>query len=125
MTARSGKEYKSPTIAEGMEEILKALMEDRRRHKEDERARRKEEAEEQKRREEIEQVRRKEEAGERARLEEERKTREQQFVVERREMQERMEALVRLVKTPTETPEGSKNPVGLSVKLAPCTFREG
>ena len=50
MTARSGKEYKSPTIAEGMEEILKALMEDRRRYEEDERARRKEEAEERTRR---------------------------------------------------------------------------
>ena len=43
MTTRSGKEYKSPTIAEGMEiieEILKALMEDSRRYEEDERARR-------------------------------------------------------------------------------------
>ena len=125
-------------------------MEDRRRYEEDERARRKEEAEEQarrvqeertlrkeeaeeqarrvqeerQRREEIEQARRKEEAGERARLEEERKIREQQFVVERREMQERMEALVRLVKTPTETPGGSKNPVGLSVKLAPLSEKD-
>ena len=150
MTTRSGKEYKSPTIAEGMEEILKALMEDRRRYEEDERARRKEEAEERtrreeieqarrkeeaeeqarrvqeerQRREEIEQARRKEEAGERARLEEERKIREQQFVLERREMQERMEALVRLVKTPTETPGGSKNPVGLSVKLASLSEKD-
>ena len=67
--------------------------------------------------EEDERARRKEEAGEQARLEEERKIREQQFMVERREMQERMEAQVRLVKMPIETLGGSKNPVGLGVKL--------
>ena len=68
-------------------------MEDRRRYEEDERARRKEEA------------------GEQARLEEERKIREQQFMV----------AQVRLVKMPIETLGGSKNPVGLGVKLAPLS----
>ena len=100
------------------------MQEKRQRREEIEQARRKEEAEERTRREEIEKVRRKEEAGERARLEKERKIREQKFVVERREMQGRMEALVRLVKTPTETPGGSKNPVGLRVKLSPLSEKD-
>ena len=35
-----------------------------------------------------------------------------------------MEALVRLVKMPIETPGGSKNPVNLSVKLAPLSEKD-
>eukprot|EP00731_Ephydatia_muelleri_P034058 Em0046g1a len=90
-------------VGSGLRIPCTRVPEDRRRYEEDERARRKEEA------------------GEQARLEEERKIREQQFVVECREMQERMEAQVRLVKMPIETPGGSKNHVGLGVKLAPLS----
>ena len=45
-------------------------------------------------------------------------------MVERRKMQERMEALVRLVKMPIETPGGPKNPLGLNLKLAPLTEKD-
>ena len=102
MTTRSGKEYKSqPVSEEGMEAILKALMEDR-----------------QKREQELmtqqaaEELRRNEERVARER-------REEAWREERKEMQEHMQTMVEMMRTSGEMSSKAKPSAGLSVKLVP------
>ena len=108
MTTRSGKEYKSqPVSEEGMEAVIKALMEDR--QKREQELMTQQAAEESRR------------AAEESRRNEERiarERREEAWRAERKEMQEHMQT-VEMMRTSGEMSSKAKPSAGLSVKLVP------
>ena len=109
MTTRSGKEYKSqPVSEEGMEAVIKALMEDR--QKREQELMTQQAAEESRR------------AAEESRRNEERiarERREEAWRAERKEMQEHMQTMVEMMRTSGEMSSKAKPSAGLSVKLVP------
>ena len=120
MTTRSGKEYKSqPVSEEGMEAVIKALMEDRQKREQELMT---QQAAEETRRPAQESRRNEERAAEESRRNEERiarERREEAWRAERKEMQEHMQTMVEMMRTLGEMSSKAKPSAGLSVKLVP------